>query len=87
MLLRKAGYVGGEYRRQYEKQNRGWYPVVELVLYWGKSRWKGADSIRQLMDRGSGRKYVDNMQLHVWEMRYLPQEVRGAFSERHANRT
>ena len=85
MLLRKAGYVGGEYRRQYEKQNRGWYPVVELVLYWGKSRWKGADSIRQLMDRGSGKvakttwKYVDNMQLHVWEMRYLPQEVREHF--------
>lgn len=37
------------------------------------------------MDRGSGKvakttwKYVDNMQLHVWEMRYLPQEVREHF--------
>ena len=46
---------------------------------------EGADSIRQLMDRGSGKvakttwKYVDNMQLHVWEMRYLPQEVREHF--------
>ena len=52
MLLRKAGYVGGEYRRQYEKQNRGLYPVVELVLYWGKNRWKGADNLRQLMNEG-----------------------------------
>lgn len=23
MILRKAGYIGGEYRRQYEKQNHG----------------------------------------------------------------
>lgn len=85
MLLRKAGYVGGEYRRQYEKQNKGWYPVVELVLYWGKSRWKGADNLRQLMDKGSERvaqttwRYVDNMQLHVWEMRHLPGEIRARF--------
>ena len=85
MLLRKAGYVGGEYRRQYEKQNRGLYPVVELVLYWGKSRWKGAADLRQLIDKGSERvaqttwKYVDNMQLHVWEMRHLPKEIRERF--------
>ena len=25
MILRKAGYIGGEYRRQYEKQNHGLY--------------------------------------------------------------
>jgi len=85
MLLRKAGYVGGEYRRQYEKQNKGLYPVVELVLYWGKSKWKGAGNLRQLMDKGSERvaqttwKYVDNMQLHVWEMRHLPEEIRARF--------
>ena len=28
MILRKAGYIGGEYRRQYEKQNHGLYPVI-----------------------------------------------------------
>ena len=39
MILRKAGYIGGEYRRQYEKQNHGLYPVIELVLYWGTARW------------------------------------------------
>lgn len=38
MVLRKAGYAGGEYRRQYEKQNPSLYPVIEIVLYWGKSR-------------------------------------------------
>lgn len=45
MILRKAGYIGGEYRRQYEKQNHGLYPVISrrrsanvfiaiCVLYW-----------------------------------------------------
>lgn len=83
MLLRKAGYVGGEYRRQYEKQNKGLYPVVELVLYWGKGRWTGAEDLRQLMKKGKLAetiwKYVDNLQLHVWEMRYLPREIRERF--------
>lgn len=85
MLLRKAGYVGGEYRRQYEKQNKGLYPVVQLVLYWGKNQWKGADDLRQLIDKGEGKiaettwKYVDNIQLHVWEMRYLSGEMRERF--------
>ena len=83
MLLRKAGYVGGEYRRQYEKQNKGLYPVVELVLYWGKNRWTGAEDLRTLMKKGKLAetiwKYVDNLQLHVWEMRYLPREIRERF--------
>lgn len=85
MLLRKAGYIGGEYRRQYEKQNQGVYPVIQLVLYWGSSRWKGADDLRGLIDTGERKlaettwKYVDNIRLHVWEMRYLAREVRERF--------
>lgn len=85
MLLRKAGYIGGEYRRQYAKQNQGVYPVIQLVLYWGSSRWKGADDLRGLIDTGERKlaettwKYVDNIRLHVWEMRYLAREVRERF--------
>ena len=85
MILRKAGYIGGEYRRQYEKQNHGLYPVIELVLYWGMARWKASNNLRQLIDGGKGQiaettwKYVDDIQLHVWEMRYLPKEIRERF--------
>lgn len=84
MVLRKAGYVGGEYRRQYEKQNPGLYPVIEIVLYWGKSRWKGVCSLHHLLDEEGKAtdtmwKYVDDIQLHVWEMRYLPREIRELF--------
>ncbi len=85
MILRKAGYIGGEYRRQYEKQNHGLYPVIELVLYWGTARWKASSNLRQLIDGSKSKiaettwKYVDDMQLHVWEMRYLPKEIRERF--------
>lgn len=85
MILRKAGYIGGEYRRQYEKQNHGLYPVIELVLYWGIARWKASSNLRQLIDGSKYQiaettwKYVDDMQLYVWEMRYLPKEIRERF--------
>ena len=84
MVLRKAGYAGGEYRRQYEKQNPSLYPVIEIVLYWGKSRWKGGCSLHRLFDEEGATadiiwKYVDDVQLHVWEMRHLPREIRELF--------
>ena len=84
MVLRKAGYAGGEYRRQYEKQNPSLYPVIEIVLYWGKSRWKGVCSLHRLFDEEGATadiiwKYVDDVQLHVWEMRHLPREIRELF--------
>ena len=84
MVLRKAVYAGGEYRRQYEKQNPSLYPVIEIVLYWGKSRWKGGCSLHRLFDEEGATadiiwKYVDDVQLHVWEMRHLPREIRELF--------
>ncbi len=48
MLLRKAGYTGGVYREQYEGKTKEIFPVVELVLYWGRTRWKGSRSFREL---------------------------------------
>lgn len=84
MILRKAGYTGGAYREQYEGKMSCSCPVIELVLYWGEKRWHGSRSIRQLFSkRGLPQKawqYIDNMRLHVWEMRYLPQEVRERFT-------
>ncbi len=84
MLIRKAGYVGGYYREQYGGKSGGTCPVLELVLYWGKKRWNSPRSIRRMF---SGKKiagpawdYIDNMKLHVWEMRHLPAEVRERFT-------
>lgn len=83
MILRKAGYIGGAYREQYEGKTPCVCPVIELILYWGKECWHGCRSIGQLFsgqDLPSKLKsYIDNIRLHVWEMRHLPQEVRERF--------
>lgn len=83
MILRKAGYIGGAYREQHEGKASGTFPVVELILYWGKGRWHGSRDIHQLFSRQDPpfklRKYIDNIRLHVWEMRHLPQRTRERF--------
>ena len=82
-LLRKAGYTGGLYREQYERKMPNLFPVVEMVLYWGKARWgKNRDS-RELFKRrripeGTW-KYIDELKVHVFEMRYLGEDVRKLF--------
>ena len=83
MLLRKAGYTGGIYREQYEGKAKDTYPVIEFVLYWGLPRWRSGRSIRQLFGKKSlldkEWEYIDNLELHVFEMRYLPKETRELF--------
>ena len=84
MVLRKAGYVGAVYREQYDGKVQDDFPVVSLVLYWGKGHWGKTRSIREFF---SGRglsprlwKLADDCRLHVFEMRHLPPEVRGLFT-------
>ena len=83
MLLRKAGYTGGVYRGQYEGRTREIFPVIEIVLYWGKSRWKSSRTFQRLFrKKGISEdewKYIDEMKLHVFEMRHLPEETRKLF--------
>ena len=83
MLLRKAGYIGGAYREQCEKKIQSLYPVIEFVLYWGKSRWKAGHTFRQLFRRKKISEevweYIDDLKLHIFEMRYLPEEIRSLF--------
>ncbi len=83
MLLRKAGYIGGVYREQYESKTWGIFPVVELVLYWGHPRWRGSRDIRMLFRKQKlpeeTWKYIDRLKLHVFEMRYLPPKTRSLF--------
>ncbi len=83
MLLRKAGYTGGVYRGQYEGKMPETFPVIEVVLYWGKARWEGSRTFQRLFrKKGISRDewgYIDEMKLHVFEMRHLPVEVREHF--------
>ncbi|MBD5501887.1 MAG: Rpn family recombination-promoting nuclease/putative transposase [Lachnospiraceae bacterium] len=83
MLLRKAGYTGGVYREQYENKTQNIFPVVEFVLYWGNHRWRSGRDIRRLFRKqkifDDIWKYIDELKLHVFEMRYLPYETRKLF--------
>ena len=83
ILLRKAGYTGGAYREQYEKKMKDTYPVIEFILYWGKARWRSGRNIRQIFRKRDLEKeewkYIDELKLHVFEMRYLPEETRELF--------
>lgn len=83
MVLRKAGYTGGVYRDQYEGKLADIFPVIQVVLYWGMPRWKGSRSLKQFLKRrkllGEEWKYVDEIRLHVFEMRHLPKETRALF--------
>lgn len=83
MALRKAGYVGGAYREQYERKMKDTFPVIELVLYWGRAKWKDCVSTRQLfrkrkLPRGAW-QYIDEMKVPIFEMRYLSEETRKLF--------
>ena len=84
ILLRKIGYIGGFYREQYENKMPNLFPVVELVLYWGKAKWKNNCDSRQLFKRRkiseTTWKYIDDIRVHMFEMRYLPAEVRELFA-------
>lgn len=83
MLLRKAGYTGGIYREQSEKKTQSLFPVIELILYRGQPGWKSGRDIRQLFRRQMLEKeewkYIDDLKLHVFEMRRLPPETRNLF--------
>lgn len=83
MLLRKAGYTGGVYREQYEKKAQGVFPVIGFVLYLGNSRWTSNRNFRKLFRKRKlteeSWEYIDELKLHVFEMRFLPEETRRLF--------
>ena len=84
MVLREFGYKGAIYRRQY--QGKELYPVLSILLYWGKPQWQSPRSLRELMegrhsDLLSDRKLkgMDKVQIRVYEMAHLPKKVRQRF--------
>ena len=83
IALRKAGYVGGAYREQYEGKVKDTFPVIELVLYWGSAKWRDHVSIRQLFWKRKLPleiwKYIDEIRVPIFGMRNLPEETRKLF--------
>ena len=84
MILRKAGYVGAVYREQYDGKVAHSFPVISLVLYWGNGCWESPRSIKELFSDTNLPpglwNLVDDLRLHIFEMRNLPPEVRELFT-------
>lgn len=88
-LLNVFVYDGMSYRRQYRKgektsvgNGQGIYPVISLVLNWGKRPWKAAKSLRELLDYPvpeQAESYLNDYKLHVFDMRFLDQSIREKF--------
>lgn len=81
IVLRKAGYEGAVYRQQYDGGET--YPVITLVLYWGDAAWNVTSDLYHFFQKkgihGLARKYIDNVRVHVYPMKYLSRQVRQRF--------
>lgn len=80
IILRKAGYEGAIYREQYDR--KGVFPFISILLYWGKRRWNAPQNLIQLFGceiPDKSRKFMDTINLHVYEMAHLPKKVRKCF--------
>lgn len=81
-VLRKAGYQGAVYREQVN--NKDTFPVISIILYWGKGHWKQPRSLSQLWHKNPipdiAKDYIDDIKLHVYDMCHLPQRIRNHFT-------
>lgn len=55
IVLRKAGYTGAGYREQYEGKATGTYPIIEMILYWGKEHWEKEREFTNYVVKNTGR--------------------------------
>lgn len=83
LLLRKAGYEGAIYREQFDRKDNEIYPVISIVLYWGKGRRRIERNMQSLFvgtpfPREAVR-YIGNAELYFFQMRTLPARVRERF--------
>ena len=68
-------------RQRYDGKDT--YPAITLVLYWGDTAWNASSDLykffRKKKIHGMATKYIDNVRLHMYSMRCLPQEIRQRF--------
>ena len=74
--LRVIGYDGASYRAQLLRENdNGKYPVITLVLYFGKDRWDTTGSLEDILKIPQVcRKYVEDYRIWVFPIAWLSEE-------------
>lgn len=80
MPLRVVGYDGAVYRNQlnelkYLRGGKKRYPVITLVLYFGKGHWNSSKSLLECLNVPEElRQYVSDYKINVFEIPYLTEE-------------
>ena len=77
MPLRIIGYDGAAYRAQLLRQEQSErYPVMTIVLYFGRSTWGKNRSLLDVLDVPEQfLPYVSNYKINVFEISRLPEEA------------
>ena len=78
MPLRVIGYDGAEYRAQLANQQKEFYPVVTMVLYFGHERhWSGQTTLKERLSIPEELDpYVNDYRINLFEIAFMePKEV------------
>lgn len=76
MPVRVIGYDGAAYRSQILREQSILYPVVTIVLYYGKDRWDNKRSLYECIKVPEKLKpYVNDYKINVFELAYLEDET------------
>ena len=75
MPLRVIGYDGAAYRAEMLQERKERYPVVTLVLYFGKEHWKKNRTLYDVLDIPVDLKpYVHDYGINLFEISWLTEE-------------
>ena len=76
MPLRIMGYDGAYYRQQLlGKDTKERYPIITLVLYFGKERWNGPKTLKGCLKIPKGlEEYVSDYKINILEVAFLTKE-------------
>lgn len=74
MPLRVIGYDGAAYRYQLKDDKKARYPMVTMVLYFGKEHWKSRTLHERLNIPEKVKSYVSDYKINVFEIAYLEEE-------------
>ena len=76
MPLRVINYDGASYRSQLLKsENKRYHPVLTIILYFGKTRWKQPKTLKEVLDIPPVLEhYINDYKIHVFEISWLTDE-------------
>lgn len=80
MPIRIMGYDYASYRKQID-EGRKRFPVISIVLYFGKHEWKKPLSLKEVLHIPKEfESYVSDYKIHVFNIARLPKETRQKFT-------